>query len=945
MAANVKLVLEKGLRGWLDTVLIGSDSEIALMWVTYEHLKLEVFQRNRAINTRMKVDLEKLFHVSGNEIPADVGTRPDLLTTDALGPNSEWILGKDWMRLGLQEAIGTGIVKKIEDINLQGENKENFKKGVSIDPGFEILNKGHYIVNMTEADQGKVAQRIAFSKYIYPPLRRSFRSTVRIISLVLVGCNKFKKKLILNKMKRGEVVSDKSELKDLNFPPVKFVAFPMVLGEKVEERIKKIKQQDLHSLTGVFRVEGIALKAYNKKTKVYDKKTVLRLSEEELSAALEYLYKKATGELIKFIDKKELDKIGVMKNGVMFCKTRILEGQTLRSVGNLANELNLQSFTGVGFNVPLIDRFSPLAISIANHLHYNVTPHMGKETIYRLSLQHVRILKGQSLFKEISEDCVKCAKLRKKYLEAIMGPLQDCQLSISPVFYDTIVDLWGDVRVFVPGYEKVTRGAVKEYKIWIMIFACAATGTVNLQVIEKKDTDSILTGFNRFFVDCCVPKVVYPDKEGSLMAALNEGEISIMDLQGQLSTERGIYFETCSAQGHNAHGRVERKIGLLKESLARSNIVSNRLHAMGWLTIAKLIERDVNSIPLGFITHTGKETSLNRVLTPAMLKLNSMSDRAPVGVFTTPDRASELMDKIFDTYSLWYKVWSITYVPQMMDIKKWHVSSPNLKVGHIVYFKVTESKVGATWRIGRVEFVKVSNDGVVRTVGIAYKTDVTKTFTIVERPVRQVIRLFHLEDTSLIDQIKQIQEFAEQLLDEKKIVSQKELVKKATDGPQVDDVADDCKDKLGSEKIKVEKAVQEEVSIKKEEEIVNISSDTDNDEKKPEVKKRRRKTEVERLKIENKKFREPLGQRRNSSNYFAVCSDQFCSTHLMNTEVEDDQPCIALDIAGGELRDIMYTLGSKEDGGNTTGLEYGAGVFEGIQCYVDPDEDERGFLI
>merc|ERR1712030_192975 len=58
-----------------------------------------------------------------------------------------------------------------------------------------------------------------------------------------------------------------------------------------------------------------------------------------------------------------------------------------------------------------------------------------------------------------------------------MGPLQDCQLSISPVFYDTIVDLWGDVRVFVPGYEKVTRGAVKEYKIWIMIFACAATGS------------------------------------------------------------------------------------------------------------------------------------------------------------------------------------------------------------------------------------------------------------------------------------------------------------------------------------------------------------------------------------------------------------------------------------------------------------------------------------
>ena len=64
----------------------------------------------------------------------------------------------------------------------------------------------------------------------------------------------------------------------------------------------------------------------------------------------------------------------------MFC---ILEGQTIRSVGNLSDDLNLESFTGIAFNVPLIDRFSTLAISISNHMHYNVTPHMGQETVYR----------------------------------------------------------------------------------------------------------------------------------------------------------------------------------------------------------------------------------------------------------------------------------------------------------------------------------------------------------------------------------------------------------------------------------------------------------------------------------------------------------------------------------------------------------------------------------
>ena len=40
-----------------------------------------------------------------------------------------------------------------------------------------------------------------------------------------------------------------------------------------------------------------------------------------------------------------------------------------------------------------------------------------------------------------------------------MGPLAQPQLTISPVFYFTLVDLWGPLRAFVPGYEKVTRSA------------------------------------------------------------------------------------------------------------------------------------------------------------------------------------------------------------------------------------------------------------------------------------------------------------------------------------------------------------------------------------------------------------------------------------------------------------------------------------------------------
>ena len=79
----------------------------------------------------------------------------------------------------------------------------------------------------------------------------------------------------------------------------------------------------------------------------------------------------------------------------MFSNTRILEGTELRSVDGLAEELDLKSLTGVDFNVPLVSHHSSLAIAIANHLHYEVHQHMGPETVYRLSLNKVMILKGR----------------------------------------------------------------------------------------------------------------------------------------------------------------------------------------------------------------------------------------------------------------------------------------------------------------------------------------------------------------------------------------------------------------------------------------------------------------------------------------------------------------------------------------------------------------------
>ena len=108
---------------------------------------------------------------------------------------------------------------------------------------------------------------------------------------------------------------------------------------------------------------------------------ILKLTDDELSEGLDYIFKKATDEVLKYHSKKYIDKRGIMIDGILFSKDRILEGQQLKIVGGLEKTIDLHSLTGISFKVPLIHKNSPLAVSIANHLHFNVIKHMGAEGV------------------------------------------------------------------------------------------------------------------------------------------------------------------------------------------------------------------------------------------------------------------------------------------------------------------------------------------------------------------------------------------------------------------------------------------------------------------------------------------------------------------------------------------------------------------------------------
>ena len=101
-----------------------------------------------------------------------------------------------------------------------------------------------------------------------------------------------------------------------------------------------------------------------------------------------------------------------------------------------SGELNVDIGTlGIKVNTPVLDRYSPLAYSIARHVHWEIAPHRGMETHNRIALEHVHIQQAMTLFRELSMECIRCDMRRKRFIEASMGGLSKHQLVVAPPFW------------------------------------------------------------------------------------------------------------------------------------------------------------------------------------------------------------------------------------------------------------------------------------------------------------------------------------------------------------------------------------------------------------------------------------------------------------------------------------------------------------------------------
>ena len=486
----------------------------------------------------------------------------------------------------------------------------------------------------------------------------------------------------------------------------------------------------------------------NQPNEIENCKTFVKISDQEYYDASMYFFQKASEEVKKFTAKEKYNKISTETNGILYYTGRILSTQKVTFVESFSD--TMRDLSSTSFHVPIIDRHSPLAYSIVNeiHWHHDVAKHSGVESTLRYVLQHAYIIEGRELVKCIRKTCIRCKILLKRTLNVSMGPVSEYNLTVAPAFYVCQTDIVGPFKAYSFHNKRCTL------KIYFIVFCCTTTSTTSIKVMEDYSTASFIQAFIRLACEVGYPKILLIDEGSQLVKGCESMMFSFRDAQQKLHIDNQVEFQTCPVGGHNMHGKVERKIRSIQESINKS-LHNERLSVLQWETMVCQISNSINDLPLASEC-ASSACEYSDLITPNRLKLgrnNNRSPYEPMQVTSDPTRFMELNKKVFN---IWFQVWLISHVPKLMHHPKWYDNDRHLKKGDIVLFLKSEKELCNSYQYGIVERANSGIDGKVRSAEIRYQNSNEDINRITHRATRQLVKIHAVDDLDIIKELGEI---------------------------------------------------------------------------------------------------------------------------------------------------------------------------------------------
>ena len=266
-----------------------------------------------------------------------------------------------------------------------------------------------------------------------------------------------------------------------------------------------------------------------------------------------------------------------------------------------------------------------------------------------------------------------------------MGDLPDFRSQMSPPFSVCLVDLFGPLEI---RDDCVKKGPRVYKKVWGIVFSCASTRAVHLDVSIDYSTESILHCVRRLMALRGDVRLIISDAGSQLIGASKE---LIQWRQGwdieqltRFGAEKGLEWRTIMPSSQHQNGASEILVKLVKgiiKSLLRV-LGETKLSLNEMNTVMLEVSNLVNQRPIGIKPNA---RSASDFLCPNSLLLGRCSDRICSGPFEPnqvmtdcPKSARSRFHLVQAISNQFWKVWLKLYYPTLVVRQKWHSERRNL---------------------------------------------------------------------------------------------------------------------------------------------------------------------------------------------------------------------------------------------------------------------------
>ena len=640
LAAEMFHTLHKSFKENIEDYYIVTDSVIALCWIANDQKLLKAYCFNRVRQCHRLANVSQWRYIPGVLNPADHATKGDV--PDYLfSPDSSWFKGHNWM----QNELSTSPLKDYDNIcaNLTQDQID------TIDDETVVTETEVQINHMANVVIPSPANLIDFIKV-------GFERAFYRLSLVVRFISKIKHRI--------------HKKNNINLSSCKYCQIQKEMFDKPAFKAMESKLSD-HS----FPIDNTD--------------NLITVSSTDRWITWNYLHKAMTFDVKLKLQENKLKSFHE-EDGILYHGGRLSSLDHIETVDDLKDRIT-PFYEEIKYMNPVALITNPIVYSFMIYLHIT-SQHCGVERLVNNTFKVLYVEKCRTLARKIRQDCIMCKiKLLKSYKTKIADQ-NHFSYTIAPPFYASQIDIISKFKAH-DIYVRTTKDC------YVLILVCCLTQAVALYVLETYETASVVSALVRHSSRYAWPKFLLPD-EGAQLLKLKDLKFNVRDLQQRLWLEQQVILDPCNPKSHWEHGRVESRIGCVRDTL--KSMIEYKNSLLGWETIMASISSTLNSIPI--TRGNDNRGSVNYefdLITPFSCILGHNSNRTHDGIVLLEKLPSRHLEKVRTTLQAYYSQLTNTFHRLIPAPSKWKSNDP-VGLGDIVLFLDEEGMKYNGWKYGKV---------------------------------------------------------------------------------------------------------------------------------------------------------------------------------------------------------------------------------------------------